>query len=166
MGVIADVYDDLDTDVSLEEFREAVEDKVEQMGGLADEETAAMLIAHELKDEEVNGIADIEPGMEEVKFQAKIVSIGELRTFERDGEDQEDGYVVNMEVADSTGRIRISLWDGQAISAVGDPEASSTANWRSATCSKSPVGPKTASTASRSALIRPNRTLTPRSMSR
>ncbi|MFD1640665.1 single-stranded DNA binding protein [Halohasta litorea] len=122
MGVIADVYDDLDTDVPLEEFRAAVEDKVEQMGGLADEETAAMLIAHELKDEEVNGIADIEPGMDEVKFLGKIVSIGELREFERDGEDQEDGYVVNMEVADSTGRIRISMWDQQAISAVGDPE--------------------------------------------
>ena len=29
-------------------FREAVESKVEQMGGLADEETAAMLIAHDL----------------------------------------------------------------------------------------------------------------------
>ena len=122
MGVIADVYDDLDTDVPLEEFRAAVEDKVEQMGGLADEETAAMLIAHELKDEEVNGIADIEPGMEEVKFLGKIVSIGELRTFERDGEDAEDGYVVNMEVADSTGRIRISMWDQLAVSAVGDPD--------------------------------------------
>ena len=122
MGVIADVYDDLDTDVPLEEFRAAVEDKVEQMGGLADEETAAMLIAHELKDEEVNGIADIEPGMDEVKFLGKIVSIGELRTFERDDEDAEDGYVVNMEVADSTGRIRISMWDQQAVSAVGDPE--------------------------------------------
>ena len=121
MGVIADVYDDLDTDVPLEEFRAAVEDKVEQMGGLADEETAAMLIAHELKDEEVNGIADIEPGMDEVKFLGKIVSIGELRTFERDGED-EDGCVVNLEVADSTGRIRISMWDKQAIAAVGDPE--------------------------------------------
>ena len=122
MGVIADVYDDLDTDVPLEEFRAAVEDKVEQMGGLADEETAAMLIAHELKDEEVNGIADIEPGMDEVKFLGKIVSIGELRTFERDGEDQEDGCVVNMEVADETGRIRISMWDQQAVSAVGDPD--------------------------------------------
>jgi len=122
MGVIADVYDDLDTDVPLEKFREAVEDKVEQMGGLADEETAAMLIAHELKDEEVNGIADIDPGMDEVKFLGKIVSVGELREFERDGEDQEDGYVVNMEVADSTGRIRISMWDQLAVSAVGDPE--------------------------------------------
>ena len=122
MGVIADEYEDLDTDVPLEEFREAVEDKVEQMGGLADEETAAKLIAHELKDEEVNGIADIEPGMDEVKFLGKVVSIGELRTFERDGEDEEDGRVVNLEVADETGQIRVSMWDRQAVSAVGDPE--------------------------------------------
>ena len=121
MGVIADEYETLDTDVSLEEFREAVEDKVEQMGGLADEETAAKLIAHELKDQQVNGIADIEPGMDEVKFLGKVVSIGELRTFERD-EDEEDGRVVNLEVADETGRIRASLWDRQAVSAVGDPE--------------------------------------------
>jgi len=99
MGVIREVYDDLDTDVEFEEFEAAVNDKVEQMGGLADEETAAMLIAHELRDEEVNGIADIEPGMEDVKFLAKVVSIGEVRTFERDGED-EDGRVVNIEVAD------------------------------------------------------------------
>ena len=123
MGVIADEYEALDTDVSLEEFREAVEDKVEQMGGLADEETAAKLIAHELKDQQVNGIADIEPGMDEVKFLGKVVSIGELRTFERDEEDAEDGRVVNLEVADETGRIRISMWDKQAVAAVGDPEA-------------------------------------------
>mgnify|MGYP006271646351 FL=1 len=123
MGVIADEYEALDTDVSLEEFREAVEDKVEQMGGLADEETAAKLIAHELKDQQVNGIADIEPGMDEVKFLGKVVSIGELRTFERDEEDAEDGRVVNLEVADETGRIRISMWDKQAVSAVGDPES-------------------------------------------
>jgi replication factor A1 len=123
MGVIADEYEALDTDVSLEEFREAVEDKVEQMGGLADEETAAKLIAHELKDQQVNGIADIEPGMDEVKFLGKVVSIGELRTFERDEEDAEDGRVVNLEVADETGRIRISMWDKQAVAAAGDPEA-------------------------------------------
>ena len=121
MGVIADEYDDLDTDVPLEKFREAVEDKVEQMGGLADEETAAKLIAHELKDQQVNGIADIEPGMDEVKFLGKVISIGELRAFERDEED-EDGRVVNLEVADETGRIRVSMWDRQAVSAVGDPE--------------------------------------------
>jgi replication factor A1 len=121
MGAIEDVYDDLDTEVPFEEFEAAVKDKVEQMGGLADEETAAMLIAHELRDEEVEGIADIEPGMDDVKFLGKVMSVGELRTFERDGED-EDGRVVNVEVADETGRIRISMWDGMAEEALENLE--------------------------------------------
>ncbi|MFB6251776.1 MAG: single-stranded DNA binding protein [Halobellus sp.] len=117
MGAIEEVYDDLDTDVEFEEFEAAVEDKVEQMGGLADEETAAMLIAHELRDEEVEGIADIAPGMDDVKFLAKVMQVGELRTFERDGED-DDGRVVNVEVADESGRIRITMWDDMAGDAV------------------------------------------------
>jgi len=117
MGAIEEVYADLDTDVSEEEFREAVEQKVEQMGGLADEETAAMLLAHELNEGEVDTVADIEPGMEEVKFLAKVVSIGELRTFERDGED-EDGRVANVEAADETGTVRLAFWDQQAESVV------------------------------------------------
>jgi replication factor A1 len=119
MSAIEDVHEELDADVSSEEFEEMVAEKVEEMGGLADDETAAMLVAHELEDEggEVEGVADVEPGMDEVKFVAKIVSIGELRTFERDG-DQDDGQVVNVEVADETGRIRLSLWDEMAESAI------------------------------------------------
>lgn len=113
MGATEDVYADLDTDVSFEEFEEAVNEKVEQMGGLADEETAAMLIAHELRDEEVTGISDIEPGMDEVKFLAKVIGVGELRTFEREEED-EDGRVINVEAADATGAVRLAFWDEQA----------------------------------------------------
>ena len=118
MGVIEDVYEDLDTDVEFEEFEAAVHDKVEQMGGLADEETAAMLIAHELEDEEVSGVADIAPGMDEVKFLAKVVGVGDLRTFERDGDDEDadEGRVINVEVADETGQVRISFWDQMAQS--------------------------------------------------
>ena len=115
MGVIEDIYEDLDADVSLEEFREAVEAKVEQMGGLADEETAAQLIVHDLQDGEVETIADIEAGMEEVRFVGKVVSVGELRTFERDGDDE--GRVVNLELADETGRVRVALWDEDAAAA-------------------------------------------------
>jgi len=117
MGVIADVYEDLDTDVDFEEFEAAVEDKVEQMGGLADEETAAMLIAHELRDQEVEGIADVDPGMDDVKFLAKVMRVGDLRTFERDDADDE-GRVVNIDVADETGRVTITMWDGMADDAV------------------------------------------------
>jgi replication factor A1 len=117
MGAIEDIYADLQTDVTEEEFREAVEQKVEQMGGLADEETAAMLIAHELEDHEVSTIADIEPGREEVKFLAKVVSVGEMRTFEREEEDE--GRVVNVEAADESGTVRLAFWDQQAA-AVAD----------------------------------------------
>ncbi|EMA30601.1 single-stranded DNA binding protein [Halobiforma nitratireducens] len=121
MSDIEAVYEDLEADVSLEEFREAVEAKVEQMGGLADEETAAMLVAHEVGESEVGGIADIEPGMEEAKFVAKVISIGEVRTFERDGED-EDGRVVNVEVADETGSVRAAFWDEHAEAATDELE--------------------------------------------
>jgi len=121
MSDIEGVYEDLEADVSLEEFREAVEAKVEQMGGLADEETAAMLVAHEVGESKVGGIADIEPGMEEAKFLAKVLSIGEVRTFERDGED-EDGQVVNVEVADETGSVRAAFWDDHAQAAIEELE--------------------------------------------
>jgi replication factor A1 len=117
MGVIEDVYGDLDTDVEFEEFEAAVEDKVEQMGGLADEETAAMLIAHELRDEQADTIADIEPGMSEVKFLGKVTSIGDVKTFERDGEDAEEGRVCNVDVADASGSVRVALWDDMAAAA-------------------------------------------------
>ncbi|WP_128904853.1 single-stranded DNA binding protein [Halorubrum amylolyticum] len=117
MGVIEDVYEDLDTDVEFEEFEAAVEDKVEQMGGLADEETAAMLIAHELRDEEAETIADIEPGMNDVKFLGKVTSIGDIRTFERDDEEAEEGRVCNVDIADASGSVRVALWDDMAAAA-------------------------------------------------
>jgi Single-stranded DNA-binding replication protein A (RPA), large (70 kD) subunit and related ssDNA-binding proteins len=117
MGVIEDVYEDIETDVSFERFEEAVTDKVEKMGGLTDEETAAELIKHELKDQEVGSIADIEPGMDEVKFLGKILSIGETRTFERDDDEDADGKVCNVELADASGNVRAALWDKMADSA-------------------------------------------------
>jgi ssDNA-binding replication factor A large subunit len=116
MGAIEDVHEDLDADVSLEEFREAVEEKVEQMGGLADEESAAMLVAHEYDESggAVGEVAEIEPGMDDAEFTAKVVGVGDLRTFERDGEDAEDGKVLNVEVADESGSVRTSFWDESA----------------------------------------------------
>jgi replication factor A1 len=121
MGAIEDVYADLEADVSAEEFREAVEAKVEQMGGLADEETAAMLVAHEVGDSEVGCVADIEGGMAEVNVLAKVLSIGELRSFERDGDEDDEGRVINVEAADETGTVRLAFWDEEAA-AVADGE--------------------------------------------
>lgn len=118
MGAIEDIYADLDADVSEDEFREAVEAKVEQMEGLVDEETAAVLIAHDLDGGQVDSIADIEPGHEEARFLGKVTSIGELKTFER--EEGEDGHVLNLDVADESGSIRVALWDEEARGAAED----------------------------------------------
>lgn len=124
MGTIDDIYEDLDTDISKTEFMEAVEAKVEQMGGLADEETAAMLIAHDLDGGKVETIVDIEPGLEEVKFLGKVTSVGDIRTFERD--DESEGNVLNIDVADESGSIRVALWDDDAIAAAEDLDVGQT----------------------------------------
>lgn len=123
MGVIEEIYEDLDADLSLEDYRSAVEERVAEMGGLADEETAAMLVAHELDDAggEIDGIADIEAGMQEVKFVGKVTSVGDLRTFDRE-EDEDAGHVLNVDVADETGQVRIALWDGHARDAADSLE--------------------------------------------
>jgi len=115
MGAIEDVYEDLEADVDSDEFEAAVHEKVDEMDGLADEETAAMLVAHELRESggEVEGVADVDPDADEVKFVAKVTGVGEVRTFERDGDDP-DGKVANVEVADETGQVRVSFWDEDA----------------------------------------------------
>ncbi len=122
MSQIEDLYEELDPDVSQEAFRDAVEAKTEEMAGLVDTETAAQIVVHEVSDSQPNSIAAIDPGPTEVAFVGKVTSVGELRTFERDGtdgsdDDQDDGHVLNIEVADETGRIRVSLWDDRAIAA-------------------------------------------------
>ncbi|MDY6775055.1 MAG: OB-fold nucleic acid binding domain-containing protein [Halobacteria archaeon] len=119
---VSDVYSRLDADVSREEFEGFVEKKVEQMGGLCDVPTAAKLVAHEMNGSVTDSVEDITTEMSEVKFTAKVVDIGDVRSFERD--DGDDGKVANIEVGDETGRVRVALWDEYADSidelSVGD----------------------------------------------
>lgn len=115
MGDIEDVYDDLEADISLSAFRERVANKVEDMGGLADEETAAMLVAHELDGDRPIDIADVEPEMDAVTVLGVVRHVGEVRTFERD--DGDTGAVLNLEVADESGSARAAFWDERATHA-------------------------------------------------
>ncbi|MFW5929493.1 MAG: OB-fold nucleic acid binding domain-containing protein, partial [Halobacteriota archaeon] len=120
---VSRVYEEHSPDVGEEEFREAVDAKVEQMGGLCDAETAAKLVAHEANEDRVYDVDEITPHQNEVGFVGKVTRVGERRTFERD-DDEEDGRVVNVHVRDETGEVRVALWDEMADAAgelsVGD----------------------------------------------
>ncbi|WP_370574842.1 OB-fold nucleic acid binding domain-containing protein [Methanomethylovorans sp.] len=113
MNGIDEIYSKLSKSISKEEFAEKVNEKVEQMGGLCDEKTAAMLVAHDLGLNETGRssqkIVDIKSDSGNVSFIAKVVSVFPTREFTRS--DGTMGRVGNLLVADETGSIRVTLWD-------------------------------------------------------
>ena len=116
MNGIDEIYSKLSKSISKEEFTEKVNEKVEQMGGLCDEKTAAMLVAHDLGLNETGKssqqITDIKSDSGNVNFIAKVVSVFPIREFTRS--DGTVGRVGNLLVADETGSIRVTLWDDKA----------------------------------------------------
>jgi len=116
MTGIDEIYSKLSKSITMEEFTEKVNEKVEQMGGLCDEKTAAMLVAHDLGLNETGKssqkVADIKSDSGNVNFIAKVVSVFPIREFTRS--DGTVGRVGNLLVADETGSIRITLWDDKA----------------------------------------------------
>ncbi len=116
MDDISEIYEKLGGVVSKEEFIEKVNEKVDQMSGLCDEKTAAMLVAHDLgvtdTGREVTKIADITADSGNVNFIAKVMSVFNAKEFNRN--DGTIGKVGNITVADETGSIRVTLWDDKA----------------------------------------------------
>jgi hypothetical protein len=50
-------------------------------------------------------------GLSDVNLRAKVLDTDDVRTFDRD--DGSEGKVANLKLGDSTGRIRVTLWDEQ-----------------------------------------------------
>ncbi len=110
MDEILNIYERLDGRTTLDDFKAKIDEKVATMGGLCDEETAALLVAQELGvDAPVTKIKDITPDNSNVSFACRVVSISDVREFSRS--DGSVGRVANIAVGDETGTIRVSLWD-------------------------------------------------------
>ncbi len=109
MGLL-EVYGKLDG-ISLEDFKKLVGEKIDLMGGLCDETTAALLVAHDLGYDNAVKIGEIsgESEKKRVTFSGAVRNIFEGREFSR--EDGSVGRVVNIIVADETGSIKVALWD-------------------------------------------------------
>ena len=110
MDEILNIYERLDGRTTLDDFKAKIDEKVATMGGLCDEETAALLVAQELGvDAPATKIKDITPDNSNVSFACRVVSISDVREFSRS--DGSVGRVANIAVGDETGTIRVSLWD-------------------------------------------------------
>jgi replication factor A1 len=111
MSDVQEVYEKIGGKVSMKEFSKLVDEKMEIMGGLCDERTAALLVAHDLGVEGVNAIKvkDITLDQKNVEFLGKITGTYEPREFNRT--DGTVGRVSTITVADETGEISVVLWD-------------------------------------------------------
>ncbi|MDY6959382.1 MAG: OB-fold nucleic acid binding domain-containing protein, partial [Halobacteriota archaeon] len=109
MDDIALVYKELEDQLTLEEFKKMVEEKIDMMGGLCDEGTAAMMVAHDYGVTPQIKICDIKPEKMNACFIGKVTQLSEINEFAR--EDGTVGRVVNMTLADETGSIRTAIWD-------------------------------------------------------
>ncbi|MCK5660090.1 MAG: replication factor A [Methanosarcinales archaeon] len=125
MDEVIKLHERIKDKISQEDFIDKVEKKVESMGGLVNAETAAMLILSEYEENtsrpqsdsydnqsyeytpiEISAIT-VDSG--KVGIIGKIISMGGVKEFARS--DGSTGRVSNMSVADSTGQIRVTLWD-------------------------------------------------------
>jgi replication factor A1 len=98
---------------------ELIEEKRQELGAeIVNEESAAMIVARDLGIDlrQVSPktrlkIEDIADGNRNVNLTAKVVSVGTVRTFDRNDDTQ--GRVTSITVGDDTGRLRVVLWDEQ-----------------------------------------------------
>lgn len=97
------------------ELRERVYEKQRELSGLISEEGAAYIVAKELgvnllrKQERLN-IANVTVGMQNVDIVGKVIRVFPLREFQTE---KATGRVKNIIIADSTGSVRLSLWNNE-----------------------------------------------------
>ncbi|MHC1585572.1 MAG: OB-fold nucleic acid binding domain-containing protein [Candidatus Syntropharchaeia archaeon] len=107
-----EIYAQFRDRISFEEFEKRVKKKMEDMAGLCDERTAAMLVVKDLGIDETMDSEGLKPRTDSISISGEILDIGELRTFKR--KDGSEGKVVNLIVGNESGRIRLALWDDHA----------------------------------------------------
>ncbi|MCD6477032.1 MAG: DUF2240 family protein [Candidatus Aenigmarchaeota archaeon] len=105
-----------ETKQSKEQIEALILEKQEELSNLVSKEGAAYIVARELginlfeqkkKDLQIKNII---PGARNITFEARIVSIYPVKKFNNNGRQSK---VANIILGDTTGTIRLSLWDEQ-----------------------------------------------------
>ena len=106
------------SELSLQDIEQRVEEKMKQLSGLISEEGALHIIANELEvqmvpEKEDRRIKDLLPGMRDIEQAMRVVQTYELRTFESKFGDGE-GKVFSFLAGDESGVIRVTCWGPRA----------------------------------------------------
>lgn len=98
----------------LKEVAGLVEEKKEELSGLVSEEGAAYIVARELgvsllkEGRRTVKAKHLGEGMRSVDFVGRVLSISDVREFEREGK---KGRVLSLQLGDETGVVRLPLWN-------------------------------------------------------
>ncbi len=110
------------TGLTKSKIEELVEKKKDELKGLISNEGALFIIARDLgvdmKDENSEIVKDIElnissisENMKNIEIFGRVREVHDIRSFKRDS--NEIGHVGSFVLYDTTGEIRIILWDDQ-----------------------------------------------------
>ena len=102
--------------LSKEEVEKRIIEKQQELSNLISKEGAAYIIAKEMgldvfpKVDRRLEIQNVVPMIRDLKLSARVVNVSDVRQFESKGR---KGKVASVILGDSTGTIRMSLWDDQ-----------------------------------------------------
>ncbi|MCL2863049.1 MAG: OB-fold nucleic acid binding domain-containing protein [Methanimicrococcus sp.] len=115
MTELKEIYEKVNSLISFEDFLAKVDERKEALGGLCDDEMCARLVLSDLGvsniERENVTIESIDENSGNITFVAKVLSIYEPREFNKT--DGTIGRVVSAMVGDTTGKIRVSVWDAK-----------------------------------------------------
>jgi hypothetical protein len=125
-GKMVDNYEQLverissSAEMKAEEIERRVEAKRAKLSGLVSKEGAAQIVAAELGinfERERMKIGQLVHGMRRANVLGKIVEIGPVRNFNKNGK---EGSVANLMIADESSNIKVVFWDTNHISLIED----------------------------------------------
>jgi Single-stranded DNA-binding replication protein A (RPA), large (70 kD) subunit and related ssDNA-binding proteins len=115
MAELKEIYEKVSHLINYEDFLAKVEERKEALGGLCDDEMCARLVLSDLgissTEREVVMIESINENSGNISFTAKVLNIYDPREFNR--ADGTIGRVATVIAGDSTGKIRLSIWDSK-----------------------------------------------------
>ncbi len=116
LQALREIHGKVKDQISLEDFRARIDEKIKDHYGLLSEVGAAKLLAREMgatfeAPQITFKIKNLVPGMQSVDITGRVVRTYGVRTFDRE---TGSGKVSNLLIMDETGNVRVVLWGEKA----------------------------------------------------